>query len=153
MISKPKGLKDLGPKSPIQWICREWVRKLGFNELDNNYSGPRWQDSKDKLISSKENHLRHNPWRSVLIYISFEFDYKSSSCCYSVFPLISRSLLLRVFFLFYIVFLLSSSPSTCRLGFWHWFLSHQHLPEVSGNSCKTENYCSGITSTLMRPKS
>ena len=63
--------------------------------------------------------------RDVFIYIyiylslslSFEFDYKSSSYCYNVFPLISQSLLLRVFFLFYTVFFLSSSPSTCRPGF------------------------------------
>ena len=32
---KPKGQINLGLKSPIQWICREWVGKLGFNELDN----------------------------------------------------------------------------------------------------------------------
>ena len=25
----------LGPMSPIQWICREWVKELGPNELDN----------------------------------------------------------------------------------------------------------------------
>ena len=61
--------------------------------------------------------------------------------------------LIKIFFLFYIVFLLSSPPSTCRLGFSCWSLSHQHLLEVSGNSCKVENYCSSITSTLMRLKS
>ena len=27
---------DLGPQNPKQWICREWVGKLGFSELDNN---------------------------------------------------------------------------------------------------------------------
>ena len=153
LVPKPKSQNDFGLKSSIQWICREWVRKLDSDELDNNYGGSRWPESKDKQVLSKENHHRHNPRKCVLIYISFEFDYKSSFCCYNVFPLISQSLLLKVFFLFYTVFLLSSPPSTCRPGFWCWSLSHQHLLEVSGNSCKVENYCSGITSTLMRLES
>ena len=153
MIPEPKWLKDLGPKSPIQWICREWVRKLGSNELDNNYIWPKWQESKDKLVLSKENHPQHYPRRSVLVYISFEFGYKSSSYFYSVFLLILRFPLLKVFFLFYTVFLLSSPPSTCRPRFWRWFLFHQYLPKVSGSSCKAENYCSSITSRLMRLES
>ena len=153
MIHKPKGLKDLGPKSPIQWICREWVRKLSSNELNNNYSGPRWQESQDKVVLSKENRSRHNLRRSVIVYISFEFDYKSSSCGYSVFPLISQYLLLKVFFLFYTVFLLSSPPSTCRPRFLCRSMSYQHLPYVFESSCKAENYCLSITSTLMRPES
>ena len=138
--------------SPIQWICREWIRKLGSNELDNNYSGSRRQKNKDKLVLSKENRPRLNPRRLVLIYNSFEFDYKSSSCGYSVFLLIFRSPLLRVFFLFYIVFFLSSPPFTCGPGFWHWSLSHQHVPDISGSSYKAKNYCLGITSILMRPE-
>ena len=153
MIPEPKWLKDLGPKSPIQWICREWVRKLGSNELNKNYGWLRWQESKDKLVLSKENRPRHYPRRSVLVYISFEFGYKSCYCFYSVFLLILWFPLLKVFFLFYTVFLLSSPPFACRLGFWHWFLSHQHLFKVSRSSCKAENYCSSITSKLMRPES
>ena len=23
---------DLGPANPLQWICREWVQELGFDE-------------------------------------------------------------------------------------------------------------------------
>jgi len=26
---------SLGPRSPIQWICKEWVKELGSNKLDN----------------------------------------------------------------------------------------------------------------------
>ena len=26
---------DLDPADPVQWICREWVKELGFNEFDN----------------------------------------------------------------------------------------------------------------------
>ena len=159
LVPKPKSQNDLGLKSSIQWICREWVRKLDSDELDNNYDGPRWLESKDKQVLSKENHHWHNPRKCVLIYIyiyiyiSFEFDYKSNSCFYSFFFSNFSIPLIKIFFLFYIVFLLSSPPSTCRLGFWCWSLSHQHLLEVSGNSCKVENYCSSITSTLMRLKS
>ena len=29
--------------SPIQWIYREWVGKLGYNDLGSNYNGPRCQ--------------------------------------------------------------------------------------------------------------
>ena len=46
---------DLGPKSLIQGICREWVGKLGFNELNNKYNGFRRQGKEDKLIQVKEN--------------------------------------------------------------------------------------------------
>ena len=90
---------------------------------------------------------------SLSLSLSFEFDYKSSSCCYSVFPLISRSPFLSVFFLFYTVFLLSSPPSTCRPRFLCRSMSYQHLPYVFESSCKAENYCLSITSTLMRPES
>ena len=24
---------NLGPADPLQWICREWVQKLGFDEI------------------------------------------------------------------------------------------------------------------------
>ena len=48
----------------------------------------RKQESKDKLVLLRENHSQPNLRRLVLVYISFGFDYKSSSCCYSVFPLI-----------------------------------------------------------------
>ena len=124
LIPKPKGLKDLGLKSQIQWISREWVRKLDSNELDNNYSGPRLQESKDKLFLSKENRSRHNPRRSIFVYISFEFGYKSRSYSYSVFLLILRFPFLRISFLFYTIFSLSFPPSTYRLGCLCWFLSH-----------------------------
>ena len=106
--------------------------------MDNNYNRSRWQESKDKLILSKENRHRHNLRRSVLVYISFEFGYKSSSCSYNVFLLILWSFSLRVFFLFYTIFFPSSSPSTCRLDHWCWSLFHQHILEVFGSSCKVE---------------
>ena len=159
LVLKPKSQNDLGLKSSIQWICREWVRKLNSNELDNNYDGPRWLESKDKQVLSKENHHWHNPRKCVLIYIYiYIYIYISLlnliTSLIPVFTVFFFSIpLIKIFFLFYTVFLLSSPPSTCRLGFWCWSLSHQHLLEVSGNSCKVENYCSSITSTLMRLKS
>ena len=56
--------------------------------------------------------------RDQFLYISLEFDYKQNSSCCSIFLLILQSLLLRVFFLFYTIFLLSSLPSMCRLDCW-----------------------------------
>ena len=38
------------PKSPIQWICRESVGKLGFNELDNKYSVFRSPENEIRLV-------------------------------------------------------------------------------------------------------
>ena len=48
---------------------------------------------------------------------------------------------------------LSSLSSTCRPNGWRWYLSHQHFPEVFGDSCKAEKHCSEITFSLMRPES
>ena len=45
------------------------------------------------------------------LYISLEFDYKHSSCCYSIFFSILQSPFLKAFFLFYIIFLLYLHPS------------------------------------------
>ena len=87
-------------KSPIQWICRECVRKLDFNKSDNNYCRSRWQENKEKLVLSKESRSQLNPMRLVFIYKSFEFDYKSHSCCYSVFLSIFWSPILRYSFSF-----------------------------------------------------
>ena len=50
LAPKPKGCMNLDPKSPIQWICREWVEKMGFNESDNKWSGFRWQENEDRLV-------------------------------------------------------------------------------------------------------
>ena len=66
--------------------------------------------NKDKLVLSKENRHRHNPMRSVLVYISFEFGYKSSSFSYSVILSILQSLSPRVFFLFYTIFFFHLHP-------------------------------------------
>ena len=57
-------------------------------------------------------------------------------------------------FLFFILpsFTLSQ-PSTCRSNGQPLSLSHQHIPESFGGSCKVEHHCSGITSTLMRLES
>ena len=52
MDPKPKMLMDLGPMSQIQWICREWVGKLGYNEFGNNYNGSKWQLSKSGQVLS-----------------------------------------------------------------------------------------------------
>ena len=60
----------LGPKSPIHWICRGWVGKLGLmNQKTNKVDS---DDKKMKIdwFNLKKNHPRHNPRRSVLIYFS-----------------------------------------------------------------------------------
>ena len=99
-----------GLKSPIQWIFREWVRKLGSNELDNNYGGSRWLESKNKEVLPKEVRPQLSSRRLVFIYIVLEFDYKSNSCFYSVFLLISWFSFLRVFFPFYTIFFFHLHP-------------------------------------------
>ena len=44
---------DLDPTSLIQWICRECVRKLGYNECDNSYDGFKRQLNRSSLDLSK----------------------------------------------------------------------------------------------------
>jgi len=140
---------DLGPKSLIQWICRECVRKLGSNELGNNYNGSRSQEKKDGLVLSKENCHRHSPRRSILVYISFWIWLQVLFLFLLCFSPNSSIFVLKGLFPFYTILPLSFLPSTCRPSGWLWFLSHQHLPEVSINNCKANYHYSGITSTLM----
>ena len=87
------------------------------------------------------------------LYISLEVSYKYSSNCYSVSFSILRSLCLRVSLLFYTIFPFHLYPpradqiigvDSCPISI---FL------KSLGSSCKVENQCSGITSSLMRPKS
>ena len=59
---------DWNPKSPKQWICREWVGKLGSNELDKYKSRFRWQEDVNGQVYSEENRIQQSPRRSVLIY-------------------------------------------------------------------------------------
>ena len=33
--AQARNIWSLGPMSPIQWICRKWVKELSPNELDN----------------------------------------------------------------------------------------------------------------------
>ena len=47
---RPKGNINLGPKSSIQWICREWVGRLGFNEPKNKQGGSKWPENDDRLV-------------------------------------------------------------------------------------------------------
>ena len=59
---------DWGSKSPKQWICREWVGKLGSNESDNHKSRFSWQEDVDGQVYNEENHPRQSLRWSVLIY-------------------------------------------------------------------------------------
>ena len=87
------------------------------------------------------------------LYIFLEFDYKYSSCCYSLFFLIPDPPLLGPS----LCFITSSSfhiypPCVDQIA------GVDHCPintflKYLGSSCKTENYCSSITSSLMWPKS
>ena len=87
------------------------------------------------------------------LYISLEVSYKYSSNCYSVSFSILQSLCLRVSLLFYTIFPFHLYPpradqiigvDSCPISI---FL------KSLGSSCKAENYCSGITSSLMQSES
>ena len=87
------------------------MRKQGSNELDNNYGGSRWPESKNKQDLSKENRPRLDPMRSVLIYILILNLITSLVLVSTVFfLLISRSPFLRGFFLFYTIFFFHLHP-------------------------------------------
>ena len=66
--------------------------------------------NKDKLILSKENCHQLNPRRLVLVYISFEFDYRSNSFLYSVFLSIPDPLPLGASFSFILSYFLHFHP-------------------------------------------
>ena len=104
------------------------------------------------MIWTKENRPRRSPRRSIHIYI---YIYISSLItnsvldCYNVFLLVSRSPLIDSFF-FYTIFPFHLYPpragqifgvDTCLIST---FLKSLY------SSCKVENHCSGIISTLMR---
>ena len=61
---------DLGPKSLKQWIYREWVGKLGFNESDRYLGRFGWQENVSKKVYAEENRPQQSPRRFVLIYFS-----------------------------------------------------------------------------------
>ena len=85
------------------------------------------------------------------LYISYKLITNLISNCYSISLLISRSPPPRIFTLIYTISSFSSLSYTWTIDCLCWSLSHQHLPEIFGGSCKAESYYSGITSTLMRP--
>ena len=83
MGPKSKSSKDLDSKSPIQWICREWVGKLGSDELGNDYSGFKWHKIRiDWLYLMKI--VLSTVWEDQFLNIILKVDYKNSSYCYNV---------------------------------------------------------------------
>ena len=72
--------------------------------------GPNDKKNKNGLVLAKENHPRHNPRRLVLVYISFEFDYRSNSFLYSVFLSIPDPLPLGASFSFILSYFLHLHP-------------------------------------------
>ena len=77
---------DLGSKSPKQWICREWVRKLGSNESDEHLNRFRWQEGVNKQGNDEEK-------------TSSAMSKENRSCIYC------SSVRLQVWFLVTVVFL------------------------------------------------
>ena len=61
---------DWDPKSSKQWICKEWVGKLGSNESNKHKSRFRWQEDVNGQVYNEENHHRQSLRRSILIFLS-----------------------------------------------------------------------------------
>ena len=106
---------DLGLKNSIQWICRELVKKLDSNELDNNYNGSRWKERKYGLVLSKKKCPRHSPRRSILVYIYISLNLVTSPV-----------LRLIVFFSFFF----NPPPSGSSFSFVLSSFFHLHPPRV-----------------------
>ena len=104
-IPSPGGWMNLGPKSLIQWICKKWIGKLGFNELDDKYNRFRRQ-KKRKINWFKLKKIILGTVRGDLfLYISFKCDYKVNSWWLQCFSLNFRSLLFsRVSYIIYLLF-------------------------------------------------
>ena len=117
-------------------------------------------DSDDKRMKIDKFKLKNivinTVWGDQFLYTSHKFDYKFGFWllqCFSLDFSNPRSLSLIAFFLFYTTFLFHLHPprtdqmvsvDTCPISIF--------LKSLC-NSCKVENYCSGITSTLMRLES
>ena len=87
------------------------------------------------------------------LHIILEVGYRYNFDCYSVSFSILRSLSLRVSLLFYTTFPFHLYPSHANqiVGVGPYPIST--FLKSLGNSWKVENYCSGIISSLMQPKS
>ena len=152
MSPLPKWWMNLGPKNPIQWICREWVENWVLmswttNKVDSDYKKKKidWFKLKEIVLGAVRG--------DQFLYISLKFDYKYNSWLLQYFSLCFSIPILRVSLLFYTI-----------------FPFHLHLPRANqivgvdpclisiflkslGSSCKAESYCSGITSSSMWPES
>ena len=143
---------DLGPKSPKQWICREWVRKLGSNESDKHNNGFRWQEDVINTVMMKTTVL-DKVRGELFLYIILKLDYKFGS---------------RLLQYFSLNFLIPHPMASFFFYTVHPF--HLHLPRAcqticvdtcpisishksSCGSCKAETHCSSITSISVWPKS
>ena len=87
------------------------------------------------------------------LYVLLEIGYRYSFDCYSVSFSVLRSLSLRVSPLFYTIFPFHLYPLCADQ-----IVGVDPCPTSTflkslGCSCKAERYCSGITSSLMRPES
>ena len=106
---------------------RIWVQKAQYNDFVEsgfeNYALMSWitiiMDPDDNKVKIEWIYPKKIVIGTIqgdqFLYIFLEFDYKHSFYCYSIFLSILRSLSLRVFFLFYTIFLLLSLCSMCRL--------------------------------------
>ena len=87
------------------------------------------------------------------LYISLEIGYRYSFDCYSVFLSNFRSPSLRVSPLFYTIFPVHLYPPHADQIVDIDPCSISTFMKSLGNSCKAENYCSGIISSLMQSES
>ena len=59
---------DLGPTDPLQWICREWVHELGFDETTVNV------EVRDDRVEAKNTELNELTIRGKeLLVRGYEF--------------------------------------------------------------------------------
>ena len=74
---------SLCPMSPIQWICREWVKELGPNELKNGKYWIVWRSNTNQGCWYQ---WTFSPRRSDL-YIMITLEYQNDLDCYNIFSL------------------------------------------------------------------
>ena len=87
------------------------------------------------------------------LYISLEFDYKHGPCCYSLFFLNFPIPFLQGFFFYFILssFFYLYPPCVDQIVGVDPYPISTFLKSL-GSSCKDENYCLSITSSLMLPE-
>ena len=126
---------------PLQWICREWVQKLGSDETTTCFGGEKYTESEGERLREKGPLVRGRELPTPLASQE-PFSFLWASFFLAVPPCFGWSLLL------YIPLFRLSSSCTCQSSMLILeCTSHRPLFLVLCEPLWPPSHCSGVTST------